>query len=127
MAKINLGQMANETFKSTMQVLLGQPLPVRTAFKIKTLVNQFNAELTKFSELRKELLDRFCKKDEQGGPLLDDKGMYQFEPEQLPAVSQAINDLAAIEVEVTPIKLAELGDIQLTAQQLFDLGSILEE
>lgn len=128
MAKVSLGRISVAAFAATMSALLGEKLPVRTAFKVKTLTNNFNTELKKFSEIRKEICERHCTRTEEGQPSLDDQGNYQFDEKKLSAVSSEIAELSSIEVEFTPIKLDELGDnIRLTAQQLFDIGDVLEE
>jgi len=125
-AKITLGALSNPSFTSTMQELLGKKLPVKTAFKIKTLVDKFNAELAKFSSLRKDLLERNCDKNESGSPLVDENGNYKFSQEALQVVSKDLIDLASIEVEFEPLSLDSLGDIDVTAQQLFDLGPVVQ-
>ena len=126
MAKITLGQISNEGFTTAMQLLLTKPVPIRTAFKVKTLVNQFNEELKKLQELRVALMTRHCKKDAEDKPILDEKQNYTFEPTEMMEVSIAMRDLISIEVEFTPIKLEEFGAIDLTTQNLFDLGDIIE-
>lgn len=126
MAKITLGQIANEGFTTAMQLLLTKPVPIRTAFKVKTLVNRFNEELKKLHELRVALMTRHCKKDAEDKPILDEKQNYTFEPAGMMEVSKEMHDLTSIEVEFTPVKLEEFGDIDLTTQNLFDLGDIVE-
>lgn len=126
MASTTLGKLSNPGFTASMQELLKKTLPVKTAFKLKTLTNQFNAELAKFGELRKAILDNNCKKNEDGSPNVDEHGNYQFDPENLGNVTKELNELLSIEVEFAPITLDELGNIDVTAQTLFDLEGIIQ-
>lgn len=126
MAKLNLGKVSSTTFTAAMQALLAEKLPIRTAFKVKTLVNTFNEELKKFSELRKAIIERHCKKQDDGTPVLDEEQNYSFEPEAVKALTSEMNELSTIELEFNAIKIDELGHISLTTQQLFDLGDVLD-
>ncbi len=125
MAKITLGKVSQTGFTNTMELMLGQKLPIRTAFKVKTLVGIFNEELKKFNDIRKEILERHCDKNEDGTPKLENRN-YNFSPEKMLEVTKELNELSAIEVEFTPIKIDELGEISLTAQNLFDLGEVID-
>lgn len=132
MAKIALGKISQPSFTGTMQVLLGKPLQIKVAWRVKKLVDLFNEELKKFGELRKEILERHCTRGEDGKPALDEAQNYTFDPEVMPKVASEMNELMSIEVECTPIKLSELvdgsgKDIDLTAQNLFDLGDVIQD
>jgi len=126
MAKTTLGKLSNPAFTAAMQELLTKSLPVKTAFKLKGLTNLFNGELAKFGELRKAILDKHCKKNEDGSPDVDANSNYQFDPEALPLVTTELNDLLSIEVEFNHVSIDELGNIDVTAQTLFDLGDIVQ-
>jgi hypothetical protein len=124
--KITLEKIANDAFTEMMQQLITMKVPVRTAFKLKTLVNKINDELKKLTDLRKDIIENRCKKGEDGKPLLDEDKNYQFEPDQKLEFAKEIAELLSVEVDVEPIKLSELGSIDLTTQQLFDLGDVID-
>jgi hypothetical protein len=125
MTKLSIGTISNPAFMAVMQELLTKPLRAKTCWKIKTLVNTFNAELKKYSELRREILERHCEKGEDGKPLLDEQQNYKFSSETMVNVTQEIGELHSIEVEIEPISLDEIEDAQMTTQQIFDLGALL--
>lgn len=126
MAKITLGKVSNTNFTNIMQELVKQKLPVTAAFKLKTLTNKFNDELKKFNELRVQILDTHCKRNEDGSVNADANGNYQFEQESLAKVAKEMGDLMAIEIEFEPIKLQALGDISMSAEDLFTLGEVID-
>ncbi len=126
MAKITLGKVSNSNFTSVMQELVKQKLPVSTAFKLKTLTNKFNDELKKFNELRIQILDNHCKRNEDGSVNPDPSGNYQFEQEALAKVAKEMGDLMAIEVEFEPIRIQALGDTSMSAEDLFTLGEVID-
>lgn len=126
MAKITLGKVSNANFTSIMQDLVRQKLPVAAAFKLKTLTNKFNDELKKFNELRIQILEAHCKRNEDGSVNADANGNYQFEQESLAKVAKEMGDLMAIEIEFEPIKLQALGDISMSAEDLFTIGEVID-
>jgi len=128
MAKIKLEQMSNPSFTRVMGALLKEKVPVKTAFRVKTLTNRFNDELKKFSELRSQILETHCNKDEDGQPILDEQKNYKFESEEAQKnVIKELGDLLNIEVEVESIKVADLGDISLSGDDLLLLGELVSE
>lgn len=126
MTKITLGKMSNPAFTKGMELLLKQKLPVKTAFRIKTLTNKFNEELKKFAELRVQILEFHCAKKEDGTPDLDENRNFKFDNETVAKVTKEINDLLSIEVEFEPIKIDELGDISLSGEDLLSLGEVID-
>lgn len=126
MAKITLGKVSNTNFTNVMQELVKQKLPVSAAFKLKTLTNKFNDELKKFNELRVQILDTHCKRNEDGSVVADQNGNYQFEQDALAKVAKEMGDLMAIEIEFEPIRLQALGDISMSAEDLFTLGEVID-
>ena len=128
MAKIKLEQMSNPNFTRVMGALLKEKVPVKVAFRIKTLTNRFNDELKKFSEIRTQILENYCTKDEDGQPVLDEQRNYKFESEEsIQGVTKELGDLLNIEVEVESIKISDLGDISLSGDDLLLLGDLINE
>jgi hypothetical protein len=126
MVKIKLGQLATPAFMTAMQHLLGDKISIRGAWHVKELVAKFNQELARYQEMRKIILETHCKKGDDGKPLLDESKSYSFDKDVMPTVMKEMNELNAIEVEVNPITLSELGDAcTLNAQQLIDLGDLI--
>ncbi len=126
MAKVALSRISNPAFTKAMQDLLQKALPIRAAWQVKSLTNKFNEELKKYAELRKEILERYANKGEDGQPLIDENNNYTFEKESVEALTKEMSELMAIEVEITPIKLGDLGNIEIAPQQLFDLAEVID-
>ena len=126
MAKITFAVISSPSFMESMGALLKEKIPIRTAFCLKTLINKFNEELKKFNDLRTEILDTHCKKKEDGTPDLTEKGEYQFQNDSIASFNKAFGELMSLEVEFTPVKLEELGNISLTTEQLLAIDSVIE-
>lgn len=126
MAKMTLGKISAPSFTKSMEELIKEKLPIKTAFKIKTLTNKFNDELKKFKDLRTHIVESHCIKDEEGNPSLDDKGNYQFSKENNTAFIKEMNELLSIEIEFDSINVEELSNLELTADALLSLGDIIE-
>lgn len=126
MAKMTLGKISSTHFTKGMELLLKQKLPVKTAFKIKTLTHRFNDELKKFSELRTSILDQYCSRDEEGKPLVDSQKNLSFEGDAIEKVTKEMSDLINIEIEFESLKIEELGDISLSTDDLMALGEVVE-
>lgn len=124
MAKMTLGKISNPSFTAAMKTMIGLKLPIQTSYKFKTLTNKFNEELKKFGELRKEIIERHCKKKEDGTPDLDDVGNYKFDGD-MANVTKEMNDLLAIEIDFDQIKVSDLGSIELEAEILLNLGDVI--
>jgi hypothetical protein len=125
-AKVTLGNITSPSFMKVMESLLKEKVPLKTAFKIKTLTMKFNDELNKFHELRKDILTRYSDKDEAGKPILDERENVKLSDENMLAFQKDLTELLTIEFETDAIKIDELGDISLTASDLFTLGEIID-
>jgi len=74
----------------TLQRFYDVKLPIRYAFKLKRQRTKLQEVLKDFSESKKELIERFCDKDEDGNPISSGVGSYQFN--QHPENLQLFND-----------------------------------
>ena len=126
MAKTTLRQISAPSFTKSMEELIKEKLPIKTAFKVKTLTNKFNDELKKFKDLRMVIIESYCVKGEDGNPIFDDGGNYQFSAENNKGFVKELNELLSIEIEFDAIKVSELGNMELSADMLLSLGDIVE-
>lgn len=126
MSKMTLAKISAPPFLKCMESFLQLKIPVKAAFKIKTLANKFNEELKKFQELRIQILERHCDRDDENKPIIDANSNYKFStPKQVQDVTKEVNDLLSIEVEFEPIKVDDLGDISLSGDELLSLGEVI--
>jgi hypothetical protein len=125
---MKLGTMLDKRFNEVLNKLFTEPVPLRTAFKIKGIIKLVGDEAVKYEEVRKSALNRLGLKNEDGTLKVDDNGNAQFADDNLQEFVKELNDLTSLEVEVAKIKLSEFGDkISLSALDLVILDSLIEE
>ena len=124
MAKMDLSKLSNPKFITMMELLLKTKLPAKTAYKVMTLTYKFNEELKKFQEVRTHLLESYALKREDGSFILEGDS-YTFDPDSKLGMLKGLSELLSVEIEFEPIKIDDLGDISLTAEDLMYLGDII--
>lgn len=123
---MKLAKLTDETVHLALAKLSKEPLPLRTAFKLKGIIKASRDEFSKYEELRKEALQRYGEKNEDGSLKVDERSNVVFSPEGIQAFAGAINELAQIDVSIPTLALSELGDkVVLTAEELGALDSIV--
>lgn len=125
---MKLAKIVDEKFYIALEKLSVDALPLRTAFRLKGIMNIAKEESRKYEEVRKQALMKYGKKKEDGELVLDEKSCVQFDPEGLQAFATELNELGGLEIEVPKIKLSELGDnIIVTVEDLEALDGVISE
>ena len=126
--KMSLSKISSPAFTTSMETFIQTKMPVRAAYKAKTLTILFNGEIKKCQELRIQILERHCDRDAEGKPVVDENNNYKFSSTvQVQCVTKEINDLLSIEVEFTPILIDDLGDMSLSGDELLSLGEVISD
>lgn len=122
---MKLAKIVTPEFQRAVQVLLKQPLPIKTAHKLRGIIKKIDQELDNYEAVRKDLLGKHGKKKANG--VLDIKdGVIQFEGDAMKDFIRDVNELTSIDVELPTVTLNELGnEILLSAEQLIILEGIL--
>ena len=125
---MKLQQIMSEQFTASFKKLLGQSLPVTTAYRLKATTALIDSEQTKFEEVRRTLVDKYAEKNEDGSIKKDEKGGYRVAEASINDYVKELNELLAVEIEVKPVKLAALGDkAELTVQDIAVLDGLITE
>jgi hypothetical protein len=125
---MQLSKLNDVRFQVALNRLVTQQVPLRTAFKLKGIINKVNEELKKLEEVRQGALREYGTKTPEGDVVLDENGNVQFEPEKLELFVKELNDLGTTVVEIGTISLSELGDkVTLTADDAMALDGLLVE
>lgn len=97
-------------------------LPVTTSFRFGKFIKKLNEEIQAFEAARAELLKQYCKRDEQGQPIIVEN-QYQFDDEIRPTVEAEFNKLAQEKVKLPwePLNLEALGNINIDPRCLMTL------
>jgi len=92
------------------------------------MVRRINEELALYETARANSIKKLAKLNDDGTPKADDRGMIQFKDENGEADFIAdMGFLDDIDVEIGTIPLVELGDIEMTTQQMMVLGELITE
>jgi hypothetical protein len=125
---MKLAKLTDARFHAALQKLNAQSLPLRVAFKLKSIQLRIDEELKKFEECRQSALNKFGKKDAEGKLILQEDNSVEFEPGQLQAFAHELNDLGQIDIDLPTVKLDDLGDkLELSINELVLLDGIIVE
>lgn len=118
--KIKLSQLVSSA--ESLGRLGGQPLPARQAFLLGKTLKAVNSELESYNATRLETCKRFGTEDKK-------KGQFEIPEENLEAFNKEFQDLLNTEVElnVDKLKLADLGNANLSGSDVVVLDWLIEE
>uniref|UniRef100_A0A6M3K520 Uncharacterized protein n=1 Tax=viral metagenome TaxID=1070528 RepID=A0A6M3K520_9ZZZZ len=127
--KLNEIRLATEGLSEILQ----KELPVKTAYWLARFLSKVEAENASMEKARMNLIKKHAKKDKEGNPVFildkDGKSTSQYDIPDMEAFQNEFIELTNEEVEIDfkPIKLEQLGDINLKPIILAKLGKIIEE
>lgn len=124
---MKLAKLTNDKFFAALNKLSSEPLPLKSAFKLKTINNRSREEYLKYDETRKEALKRFGQKNEDGTVKTDERGNVVFEENGVEKFVSEMEGLMAVDIELPALKTSELGDAKLSAVDLELLSDVLVE
>ena len=125
---MKLARLTDTRLHAALRKLSSAAVPLRVAFKLKGIQVRVDGELKKFEEVRQGALDKFGKKDAEGKLVTRPDGTVEFEEGQLQAFAAELNDLGQTDIDVSSVKVEELGDkVELSADELAFLDGILVE
>ncbi len=105
--------------RPSLQNLIEQKLPSRTAFKLYKIVERLNRELESFEKAQKDLFARYGEEKD---------GVVTIEKDNQDAFGKEMAELLAteVELEIQPIKLDELT-VELSASEVMAVAFLIEE
>ena len=112
--------------------ILEKELPVKPSYWLSRIAIKLDSELKAFEGARVKLVIKHAKKDEKGNPIvLKDKSgkpTRNYDVTDMDAFNKEYDELAEqeIEININPIKLDTLGDINLKPVILAKLEKIIE-
>jgi len=120
-----------------LDVILAKELPVKTAYWLARFLDKIRSEMDAMEKARMKLVEKYVEKDKDGKLLFKkDKDGKQFDPPQydltddnMEKFNKEFAELSEEEIEIDfkPIKLEQLGDINLKPIVLVQLGKLIEE
>jgi hypothetical protein len=109
-----------------LQKLSQEALPIKVAYRLTKLIKMVEKEVKMIEEFRVQLLERYCIRNEDGSPVIEE-GHYAVQ--DIGEFQAALNDLGESEAEIDfqPLKLEDLGDIKIAPSDLFALEKFIVE
>lgn len=109
--------------------LSAKTLPVKTAFNIARLIRELDKENTTFDESRRQIIEKYAERDENGRIKQTPEGNIQLQQDKIEECNNELIELlnTTIEINVDKISVDALGDIELTPVQMINLEAFIEE
>jgi hypothetical protein len=104
-------------------------LPVKTAFKVARLIRELDKENTTFDESRRQIIEKYAERDENGIIKQTAEGNIQLQQDKIEECNNELVELlnTTIEINVDKISIDALGDIKITPAQMINLEAFIEE
>ena len=101
----------------------------KLAYKIMKFCKGVAVEEEFYNTRKRELIDMYAVKDENGQVAVSDDGMISIVPDKISEANAAMMELNNIEVEAPNIKftLDELEGLELSVADMFALDAFIEE
>lgn len=98
------------------------------AFKIARLIRELNKEVELFNQERRNLIEKYCERDEDGEMVTED-GNIRLQESYIDNFNNTLQVMLESEIEInaSPLKIDSLEDITLTPQQAMSLEPFFEE
>ena len=127
MIKVSLNDILNAS--ETFQVIMQQSFKGSLAFKIARLARELNKEMDTFNEQRKNILEKYCVKDEDGNLKQLENGNVQIIPEKILEFNEEFGSLLATEVDINADKLPmnQIDSFDITPQQMLNIEMFFED
>lgn len=123
---MKLKQLTNPKFKTAVSKLSGQNLPLRTAFKLKSIVKLLNEKISDFESVRIAALNKYGEKNAAGEMIVDAAGNAVISTENMNIFMTELQELYNTDVDIGTISQNELGDeITMTTDELMVLDDFL--
>lgn len=132
-----LGQ--NPGFPGALDVLYGQPIPIKTSFRLCKIALAVGEEVKRFNETKKILCERFSNKDDEGKAIMlnaenrpikeGEAGRYDIPPDKMADFEKEYGELIATEVTIPgqQIKIADIGNVTIAPAHLMNLEWLITD
>ena len=113
----------------TLKDLATKPLPARAAFKVGRILKEVINDYNTFQDTRQQLLNKYGEKDEQNQLKTNPENQVIITPDRLAEFYKELNDLldSKVEVNISLIRMVEIGSEQFTPAQMAVLEPFIEE
>jgi hypothetical protein len=106
---MKLGRIVDPKFQNALAKLAAQEISPEAAMTLKENILDFNVELKKYDETRKEAIQRLANKNEDGSLFVDAEGMAKLDGDNLKSYQDQFTALLDSEVSVKTVKISDVG------------------
>lgn len=101
----------------------------KLAYKIMKLCKSAAADEEFYNKKRREIIEMYAVRDENGQVAVSQDGMITIEPGKIDEANAAVQELNNIEVDMPSVRFAltELEELKLSVADMFVLDAFIEE
>lgn len=114
-----------------LESLIHRQFPVKVSYAISKNVSKLEHELKIYNSEREKIINKYCKKDEEGNLVIDENNNYNIEKESIDVCNKELNELLDIEIEVNihKFKLDDLmyGNYEMSPSEMALIDYMIEE
>ena len=108
-----------------------KPMKVALIAKLLRLSDELQKENQLIEKQRREILEKYAKKDENGQLIIDKNGNVDFESENIEKVQNELYELSELEIDVTDREITqeelESNNLELTINQFVILNNFIHK
>ena len=112
-------------FKELLEIKLNG----RSAFLLARIIREVDKEYLAIQNIRNNLIEKYCIKDENNIPIIDENGNNTIIKEFVPNFNNELNELlqTTITLNIEPILLKDLEQFNFTTEQMLKLMPFIKE
>lgn len=108
-----------------------KPMKVALIAKLLRLSDELQKENQLIEKQRREILEKYAKKDENGQLIIDKNGNVDFESENIEKVQNELYELSELEINITDREITqeelESNNLELTINQFVILNNFIHK
>ena len=108
-----------------------KPMKVALIAKLLRLSDELQKENQLIEKQRREILEKYAKKDENGQLIIDKNGNVDFESENIEKVQNELYELSELEIDITDREITqeelESNNLELTINQFVILNNFIHK
>lgn len=109
--------------------LMTQDFDGGVAFRIARIAREVEKELETFNKQRKNIIEKYCARDEDNNPITNENGDYIINKDNYEQCNSDFNSLLKNEIEINAEKLSleDVSKFTITPQNLITIQSFINE
>lgn len=108
-----------------------KPMKVALIAKLLRLSDELQKENQLIEKQRREILEKYAKKDENGQLIIDENGNVDFENKDIEKVQNELYELSELEIDITDREITqeelESNNLELTINQFVILNNFIHK